>query len=53
MDALQPIKRVKLSESIVDMIIEKIKGGGFAPGTKLPPERDLMVQLGVGRSTLR
>lgn len=53
METLRPIKRVKLSESIVDMLIEKIKDGSFSPGTKLPPERDLMHQLGVGRSTLR
>jgi GntR family transcriptional repressor for pyruvate dehydrogenase complex len=32
---------------------ELIQGEGLAPGTRLPPERELAEQLGVNRATLR
>lgn len=53
MDPIQPIKRNKLTQSIVDVVLTNIKNGTFAPGSKLPAERELMKQLQVGRSTLR
>ncbi len=53
MDALQPVKRNKLTESIVNVLLTNIKNGMLSPGSKLPPERELMKQLQVGRSTLR
>lgn len=53
MDALQPVKRNKLTESIVTVLLTNIKNGTLSPGSKLPPERELMKQLQVGRSTLR
>ena len=30
-----------------------IAGGGYVPGDRLPPERQLIEELGIGRSTLR
>lgn len=53
MNALQPVKRNKLTESIVNVLLSNIKNGTISPGSKLPPERELMKQLQVGRSTLR
>ncbi|MFG6475115.1 FadR/GntR family transcriptional regulator [Microbacterium sp. P06] len=39
------------------VVLEKIEGdllaGRLSPGDRLPPERDLSVQLGVGRSSVR
>ena len=39
------------------VVLEKIEGdllaGRLGPGDRLPPERDLSVQLGVGRSSVR
>lgn len=40
-------------ESVVDTILERIRVGELAPGTLLPPERELAVRFGVSRSTLR
>ncbi|MCX8123868.1 MAG: FadR family transcriptional regulator [Spirochaetes bacterium] len=53
MDTIQPVKRSKLTESIVNVLLTNIKNGTLAPGSKLPPERELMKKLQVGRSTLR
>ncbi len=53
MDTIQPIKRNKLTESIVNLVLTNIKNGTLPPGSKLPPERELMKKLQVGRSTLR
>jgi len=52
-ETIQPIKRNKLTESIVTVLLSNIKNGMLPPGSKLPPERELMKKLGVGRSTLR
>ena len=43
----------RLYQQIADQIRELIDRGGFEPGTRLPPERDLALQLGVSRPSLR
>jgi len=53
METIQPVKRNKLIESIVNVLLTNIKNGTLPPGSKLPPERELMKKLQVGRSTLR
>ncbi len=51
--AIQPVPRRSLTDVVVAKITRSILDGTFEPGTQLPPERDLMGQLGVSRSTLR
>jgi DNA-binding FadR family transcriptional regulator len=48
-----PIRRRKLYEEVVLRIEGMIHGGGYAPGDQLPSEREIMEQLGVGRSAVR
>src|SRR5258708_3565842 len=51
-----PITRLepqRLYRQIADQIQELIRSGEFPPGSRLPPERTLAVQLGVSRPSLR
>src|SRR5688572_12777322 len=50
---LKPVESRRLYQQIADQIRELIERGGFEPGTRLPPERDLAQQLGVSRPSLR
>jgi len=47
------VNRKNLNEEISDQIITKIVTGALPCGSKLPPERDLALQLNVNRHTLR
>jgi DNA-binding FadR family transcriptional regulator len=47
------IHRRKLSEAVLDRLMERIGAGEFPPGSQLPSERDLMEALGVGRPAVR
>ncbi len=38
---------------IMDSLIDQIENGQLKPGEKLPSERDLSLQLGVSRMTVR
>ena len=49
----KPVESRRLYQQIADQIRELIEQGGFEPGTRLPPERDLAQQLGVSRPSLR
>ena len=49
----QPIKPKKVSSQIADQIRESILAGDFAPGDKLPPERELSAMFGVSRPSVR
>jgi DNA-binding FadR family transcriptional regulator len=46
-------KREALSEQIVHQLTALVKRGDLQPGDRLPAERTLAEQLGVGRPTLR
>jgi GntR family transcriptional regulator, transcriptional repressor for pyruvate dehydrogenase complex len=47
------IERKRVTDQIIDQLISMIEDGKLKPGDKLPPEPALMVQFGVGRSSLR
>lgn len=49
----EPIKKKNLYEDIVAQMIKKVNEGTFAPGEQLPGERELALQLGVNRNSLR
>ena len=50
---LKPVERPRVAEEIVEQIRSLILTGQYAPGDKLPPERELARQLGVNRASLR
>lgn len=43
----------RLYHQVADQIRRVIDEGDFQPGTRLPPERELAIQLGVSRPSLR
>jgi len=47
------ITRVRVSDQVVDVLIDAIVEGRFPVGSTLPPERELAEQLGVNRGSLR
>ncbi len=49
----KPIKPKKVSSQIADQIRESIFAGDFAPGDKLPPERELAEMFSVSRPSVR
>lgn len=50
---LEPVKKIRLYESIVKQIQKLITSGDLKPGQKLPPERELAEELGVSRTSIR
>jgi GntR family transcriptional repressor for pyruvate dehydrogenase complex len=51
--SFQPIKPRKISSQIAEQIRSSILAGEFAPGDKLPPERELAEMFGVSRPSVR
>jgi GntR family transcriptional repressor for pyruvate dehydrogenase complex len=49
--SLKPAPRQKLAETVAQQLFEAIRD--LPPGTRVPPERELTKELGVGRSTVR
>ena len=47
------ISAQKLSEQIAEVLEERIVGGVYAVGERLPPERQLAAEFGVSRPPLR
>ena len=45
--------RTTLADSVLEQLLEQFQSGILKPGHRLPPERELMEQFGVGRSTIR
>jgi GntR family transcriptional regulator, transcriptional repressor for pyruvate dehydrogenase complex len=50
---LQTIEPRRLYRQIADQLRAAIERGDFVVGTRLPPERDLALQLGVSRPSVR
>jgi GntR family transcriptional repressor for pyruvate dehydrogenase complex len=50
---LKPIEKQRVAEEIVQQLRSLILTGAYAPGDKLPPERQLAAELGVNRASLR
>ncbi|MGJ0204663.1 FCD domain-containing protein [Leucobacter sp. gxy201] len=47
------VSRAPLAEQAADLLLERIRGGEWPLGSKIPGENSLGPQLGVGRSTVR
>lgn len=50
---LAPVRRTTLSGEVADRLSEAIRSGELPPGTRLPAERELGGQFGVGRTSIR
>jgi len=48
-----PIQRHSLADAVVSKLQQQLSLGIYQPGDKLPSEPELMLQFGVGRSTIR
>ena len=52
-DLRAPRRVASLSAQLVDTLREQIASGAWPVGMRIPPEQDLVKQLGVGRTTVR
>jgi GntR family transcriptional repressor for pyruvate dehydrogenase complex len=50
---LEPLKKTRLYEEIIKQLQDLIRKGQLKPGDKLPPERELALQLNVSRTAIR
>ena len=50
---LKPVEKQRVAEEIVEQLRTLILTGQYAPGSKLPPERELSKRLRVNRASLR
>jgi GntR family transcriptional repressor for pyruvate dehydrogenase complex len=50
---IQPVRRLKVADSVAAQLELLITRGDIKPGDKLPPERVLAERFGVGRSSMR
>ena len=50
---LQPVPRASLSDHVVEKLRDEITEGRWPVGERIPPETELMADLGVARGTLR
>ncbi len=51
--SFETVRRVRRYEQVAEQIRRLISSGQLKPGDLLPPERELAVKLGVGRSSIR
>ncbi|MBM3125482.1 MAG: GntR family transcriptional regulator [Chloroflexi bacterium] len=50
---IERISHKTLAEAVAGKLISSLLDGSLAPGTQLPPERELIVKFGISRTTLR
>jgi GntR family transcriptional repressor for pyruvate dehydrogenase complex len=50
---ISPVRAEGLPQEIAKLLLNSLLSGAFAPGTRLPSERQLAQQLGVARSAVR
>jgi len=50
---MEPIRAPKAADVLADDLRERILRGSFPPGTALPPERELVTQTHMSRTTVR
>jgi GntR family transcriptional repressor for pyruvate dehydrogenase complex len=50
---MKTVKRVSIVDSIAEQLMDAIHSKQFPAGSKIPPERELTVMLGVSRTALR
>jgi GntR family transcriptional regulator, transcriptional repressor for pyruvate dehydrogenase complex len=53
MEIFRQVKKVRVSDSVVDQIISFIEEGTLKPGDFLPGERELVHSLGIARTSVR
>ena len=53
MMTLQKTTRSSLVKQVVDQLVQRIETGSWTVGERIPPEPELVEQLGVSRNTLR
>ncbi|NNG00203.1 MAG: FadR family transcriptional regulator, partial [Desulfobacteraceae bacterium] len=51
--AFEMIQKSTAPQMVVEQMLEKVKSGDIQPGGQLPPQRELAVMFGVGRSSIR
>ena len=50
---ITPVKKMNVSDAVVEQLLSLISRGELRPGSRLPTERELMIMFGVGRSSIR
>ena len=53
MTEFESVKTKRVSDMIGEQIRRKLEAGELRPGDKLPPERELALEMGVGRNAVR
>ncbi|WP_375492608.1 FadR/GntR family transcriptional regulator [uncultured Jatrophihabitans sp.] len=52
-EVIEPVRRLKVADAVAAQLEELISAGKYAVGERLPAERTLAEQFGVGRSSMR
>ena len=50
---MEKVRRTSLSDAVTESVIAQIREGRYRAGDRLPTERELAEQLGVGRTSVR